>query len=188
MPKAVFIDENGCKPCSKCKKILPATADNFWKSKNVNGWASWCIPCARKAKADSDNKARNKDPEAYAKRRRGYIDAYHQRHPERRKEQDRKQTLKRNFGLTPEQYQEILDSQGGVCAICKKRPNEDTMGRVFAVDHDHNCCPGRATCGKCIRGILCFTCNAGLGGLENYLEEVRSYLDAYYSVRCESKR
>src|SRR4029077_2130187 len=36
-------------------------------------------------------------------------------------------------------------------------------GALLAVDHDHNCCPGAHSCGKCIRGILCGTCNSALG-------------------------
>jgi hypothetical protein len=34
---------------------------------------------------------------------------------------------------------------------------------MLAVDHDHNCCPSKKTCGKCIRGLLCMDCNRGLG-------------------------
>lgn len=32
-----------------------------------------------------------------------------------------------------------------------------------SIDHDHNCCPGNKSCGKCIRGVLCRGCNSGLG-------------------------
>lgn len=74
-------------------------------------------------------------------------------------------TLKYNFGITVERYEEMLARQGGVCAICKRRPGK----RRLAVDHDHSCCPGRRSCGKCVRGLLCKACNYQLLG--NILQE-----------------
>lgn len=36
-----------------------------------------------------------------------------------------------------------------------------------SIDHDHSCCPGNKSCGKCIRGILCRACNSGIGMLRD---------------------
>jgi hypothetical protein len=58
--------------------------------------------------------------------------------------------LKLSYGMTPQQYDELLKLQGGVCAICQKKPTT----RRLAVDHCH-------TTGR-IRGLLCFRCNFGL--------------------------
>lgn len=63
----------------------------------------------------------------------------------------RKSSLKRNFGITPEDYAAKLQAQGGVCAICAKPP----VDRRLAVDHCH-------TTGT-IRGLLCVLCNTALG-------------------------
>lgn len=76
--------------------------------------------------------------------------------------------LRQKYGLTTEQYDGMLAEQGGVCAICKQ-PETRTApsGEVVAlcVDHDHKCCPGKMTCGACLRGLLCQRCNVGIGAL-----------------------
>lgn len=57
--------------------------------------------------------------------------------------------VKSKYGITQEDYLEMLLNQGGVCAICGE------AGVMLCIDHDH------AT-GK-IRGLLCAHCNHGLG-------------------------
>ena len=68
---------------------------------------------------------------------------------------------RRLFGLDEAAYQEKLDSQHGGCAICGG-VNSNTR-RALAVDHDHKCCPGEKSCGKCVRGLLCDNCNHAIG-------------------------
>jgi hypothetical protein len=65
------------------------------------------------------------------------------------------------YGLSDEAYQELLNSQGGRCATCGVVPER------FCIDHDHSCCPGIKTCGECVRGLLCFNCNAALGQVKD---------------------
>jgi hypothetical protein len=71
------------------------------------------------------------------------------------------QSVYRLFGVTTEQYEELLTRQGGGCAICR-RADADITGSRLAIDHDHACCPGVKTCGNCIRGLLCRGCNLNL--------------------------
>jgi Recombination endonuclease VII len=76
---------------------------------------------------------------------------------------DRRQNLKAKFGISLEDYDRLLAEQGGRCAIC---PATEPGGRhktFFPVDHDHACCSGKRSCGKCLRGLLCAGCNFGLG-------------------------
>jgi hypothetical protein len=77
----------------------------------------------------------------------------------------RRYALKSTYGLTIEQYDFILESQGNCCAICKTdTPNG--KGR-FHVDHDH------AT--NEVRGLLCHHCNLALG---NFKDNVSTLLSA----------
>lgn len=78
----------------------------------------------------------------------------------RRKPAPRIYTI-RKYGITETQYQQLLDSQGGACAICLC-PSPTGQG-AWHIDHDHSCCPGAGSCGACVRGLLCNKCNAGLG-------------------------
>lgn len=66
-----------------------------------------------------------------------------------------------NFGIPAELYWALYEFQGGTCAILGCRATGKT--RRLAVDHDHKCCPGRTSCGKCIRGLLCFVHNEMFG-------------------------
>ena len=61
--------------------------------------------------------------------------------------------LKRNFGLSVDAYNQMLESQEQRCAICGK--HAETLPRRLAVDHCHET-------GK-VRALLCHHCNAGLG-------------------------
>lgn len=57
-----------------------------------------------------------------------------------------------------DQYMVIFDRQNGRCAVCQKE-NEKSL----AIDHNHKCCSSRYSCGKCIRGLLCSSCNLAEG-------------------------
>jgi hypothetical protein len=71
------------------------------------------------------------------------------------------------YNLTPEQYSEMYERQGGKCRICRRPETQKAnngLPKPLAVDHDHSCCPEHTrSCGKCNRGLLCTRCNAALG-------------------------
>lgn len=76
---------------------------------------------------------------------------------------ERKRMFARKYGMTVEQYEDLVKSQDGKCAICEQ-PESSFDGKTgslknLCVDHCHNT-------GK-IRGLLCFRCNATLGKLED---------------------
>lgn len=78
--------------------------------------------------------------------------------------------LRRTYGITSAQYEELFLAQRGRCAICKKPPTK----RRLEVDHDH------AT--GVVRGLLCWKCNhLLLGNSDDDSEKLRSaanYLDS----------
>jgi hypothetical protein len=70
----------------------------------------------------------------------------------------------------------MLDAQHNGCKLC----GEPLVN--FVIDHDHACCSGRRSCGKCVRGLLCVSCNAGLGQLARLIrigmDKVLDYIKA----------
>lgn len=69
----------------------------------------------------------------------------------------RNSALRSRYGITTEQYDEMLAEQAGVCAICGNPPKK----RRLYVDHDHD--TGR------VRGLLCAHCNSSLEWMiQNY--------------------
>lgn len=85
------------------------------------------------------------------------------------------QYLKR-YGITIEQFDEILAAQGGVCAICSKKETAlhhiTGEARHLAVDHCHS--------GGQVRGLLCTPCNQilGLAGDDpDLLRKAATYLE-----------
>lgn len=74
--------------------------------------------------------------------------------------QAQKHKVRYRFGISLEHYESLISSQGGMCAVCFEKPES---GKILYIDHDHSCCPGEKTCGKCIRKLLCQRCNTALG-------------------------
>ncbi len=83
------------------------------------------------------------------------------------------QTLKRLYGLSLAEFDAMLAAQGGVCLICggTETTPKRKGGKIrpMCVDHDH-------TTGA-VRGILCATCNNGLGCFKDDPVRVQSALD-----------
>ena len=87
---------------------------------------------------------------------------------------DKNSKLKRAYGITFDEYEELLSKQNKKCAICGIDNNGKYRNkpRAFAVDHCH-------TTGK-IRGLLCSDCNTGIGLLKdniNFLQSAINYLN-----------
>lgn len=73
------------------------------------------------------------------------------------KREGRRIWVEKVYGITLEEYDEILAYQEGKCAICRKPPK---AGAVLHIDHEH---------GGHVRGLLCGYCNTRLvGRLKNH--------------------
>jgi hypothetical protein len=66
------------------------------------------------------------------------------------------------YGLPPGSFEVRFAEQGGCCYLCRE-PLDTEKKRGIHVDHDHSCCRGNRSCGKCIRGLACHACNTGIG-------------------------
>lgn len=128
----------GIRHCTQCNQVKPK--EEFVKKANSPRFYSWCRDCFNQHGRD----LKQRNPEAYKKK-------------------VRKNTLKRRYNLTEEEYQNLLDSQNGTCAICKEIPVR------FVIDHDHSS-------GK-VRGLLCDNCNLSVGWYENNSNRISQIIE-----------
>lgn len=104
--------------------------------------------------------------------------------PDRHRRVIRNGKLKAMYGITLDDYEAKLAAQGGVCAICFQPETTTRGGRVIAlaVDHDKACCPGKTSCGRCVRDLLCGQCNNLIGRAREQAAVLRSaaeYVERY---------
>lgn len=171
------------KRCTKCGVEQPL--ENFYKAADTrDGRRGDCRSCF--AKRAAERHAANPEPGRERARR------WQQENPERvraqrekakadgrRAAQDRRTYLKRKYGMTVEQYDEMLAAQDGGCAICGRPP---TPGISLHVDHDHET--------GAIRRLLCFLCNNLLGDAgddPSLLEKAAAYLRSHDPVVQEER-
>lgn len=81
--------------------------------------------------------------------------------PEKYTRQRRQHSLKRKYGISLDDYENLLAKQGGHCALCDKKPSDERYGSLH-VDHCHK--TGR------VRGLLCTNHNTALGTLGDDVE------------------
>lgn len=148
------------KKCNKCL-VTKDTSDFAKRNKNgKTGLQSKCKQCNRE----------------YRQSRKDLEKEYRREYRKRKPVNGRAKMLKYSYGLTLEDYNDLLIKQNGVCAICKKEVD------LLVVDHNHSCCPGPRSCSKCIRGLLCKGCNLGIGYFKDnneYLKNAVEYLQSF---------
>jgi hypothetical protein len=86
------------------------------------------------------------------------------------------------YRISYAEWQQIAERQGGVCAIvgCETPIAYGTTAAGAHTDHDHACRhPGKGTrsCPRCVRGLLCASCNVAIGHLERNPQRVQGWTD-----------
>lgn len=88
------------------------------------------------------------------------------------KKKTRKYKLASRYGISVEQYEDMLKEQDNSCKICGKHEDEELHS--LAVDHCHDT-------GK-VRSLLCMSCNTGLGLFKDNKElliKAQDYLEKH---------
>lgn len=143
------------KVCTVCK--VEKHLDCFFNSKNTkDGKGYRCKECDKEVRKDSRSRSKATQ-EGYGRRKIAWT-----------------------YGISVEDYDRMLSDQGGKCAICgtdNPLGEGNTTARrsfSFSVDHCHDT-------GK-VRGLLCNTCNRGLGFFRDrvdLLQKATRYLESH---------
>ncbi len=80
--------------------------------------------------------------------------------------QHRNKNFKYKYGITIEEYEQILEQQNYCCKVCSREFNDKVKPDV---DHNHQT--------KIVRGILCHACNLAIGYLQDDVAVVQKLLD-----------
>lgn len=91
---------------------------------------------------------------------------------------ERHSSRKLRHGLDQDAIAAMLAAIDDRCQVCRI---EFSPSEPYCIDHDHTCCPGVASCGRCARGLLCRRCNAALGMMlddPGIARAAAAYLDA----------
>lgn len=155
------------KYCGSCQD--QKTLDKFGNNKSTkDGKQAYCRQCRAEIQRLSPEKQKERTKKYKIRNRdkileRGRIYAAKRR--EESKEHvyfmNRRSALKKNYGMTLEEYNDMLESQNGVCKICCGLNTHSNRGNLY-VDHCHST-------GK-VRGLLCNYCNSGLGNARDRID------------------
>lgn len=134
----------GVKYCPKCKMTKPETEFYYDKTRTAkNKLSGYCKECRRTAATQRAKQNRTKN--------RQYSKQYYAAH----KKQYRRYILLKSYGITQDDYDQLLSKQKHRCAICHRHESMCAKGRSLGprlcVDHCHKT--------GVVRGLLCHSCN-----------------------------
>ena len=137
----LLLQERKCRICKKNLNLL----DNYYRSrKDATLASSYSYEC----KTCTVQRVKERD----------------RTHPHIKREQH----LKRRYGISLQEYTDMIESQGNCCATCGAT-EPGGRWKSFAVDHDHKT-------GK-VRGLLCKSCNIALGEVDDNLTTLKRMIE-----------
>lgn len=155
----------GFKRCRRCKKVALASEAFTKEPRCKGGYRNLCKTCHNETHVKSPEAAQA----AHTKWRENNPEKYKESQARSRKKRavkvallGRRRTLRR-YGLSSEDYDRMVEAQGGVCVICRLPPTKG-KGERLHVDHCHKT-------GK-VRALLCSDCNRALGYFRDDLARV----------------
>jgi Recombination endonuclease VII len=174
--ESLFPDEVRVKKCYKCQMVKPLT--EFWirqRGKDAGRPKPECKDCGRAYRHSwyLKNKDRvNAEANDYKKQNPEWYAAWQAKNRVERHDRWKHNELRIAHGIGLDEYRELEKAQGGLCAICGE-PQTSTHRQYLCVDHDHKT--------RKVRGLLCGSCNMGLGRFKD--DPVRLRAAAEYLER-----
>lgn len=155
------------KACSRCG-IVKSLEGFALRGGSPDGHRSDCKSCcaeiARARRAEHPERERQKESKRYEKDREKRLAGcaeWREKNRAQHRAVSAQWSREARYGLPPGGFAAMLAAQDHRCLVCRSL---EPGGRgAFHVDHDHACCPGRRSCGKCVRGLLCARCNIAAG-------------------------
>ena len=189
-PRHAMLDcdavQHRCTGCSKMKLI-----EDFPNNKETPfGKDPRCKVCRHLARRERmgavNHNPRALDDEERAERTLSATKKYVQANKEKLSVANKVFKLKARFKMTPDQFKWLLHIQKNSCFLCGEAESRiDSRTKAImnlAVDHDHRCCKGDTSCGICVRHLLCWHCNTGLGKFEMKSKTIVRFAD-YVDLR-----
>lgn len=161
--------------CSRCRKSEGEVPFPSYRS----AYCNTCRPLVQQ-----EWRSQNRETTRATEKRQRADRAQRDPDGEWRKELDK--YLRSNFRITVAEFDRMYAAQDGRCGICGKQGRGSTRPvgakplRRLAIDHDRRCCSGDKSCGRCVRGLLCTSCNPKIGFFELFEEECLAWRHRRY--------
>ncbi len=175
------------KQCNRCEQVKPPA--EFYEDSRSKATPKGLMPACKECVKARNRSSAAKDPQkavarttAWRKKNPGRASAISRAWQLRHPEQAKAIAYKIRYTID---FASLWDIQKGLCACCGKpmlREGKDPLSVV--ADHDRRCCPGKKSCGKCVRGLIHRNCNLVLGYAKDDIQVLRSaanYLERWGS-------